>query len=70
MQCPSPPAPAPCLQLRSLDLSGTQANDCLLLWLAQRGCGRLQKLMLSNTLVTGAWGCVRCCGLQAARGGR
>ena len=44
------------MQLRSLDLSGTQASDCLLLWLAQRGCGRLQKLLVTNTLVTGAWG--------------
>lgn len=47
-----PPRPA-CLQLRSLDLSGTAANDCLLYWLAQRCCGRLQKLALGGSQVTG-----------------
>lgn len=41
------------LQLRSLDISGTAAADCLLLWLALRCCGRLTRLVLSNSRCTG-----------------
>ena len=44
---------APAVQLQSLDVSGTEAGDCLLLWLAQRSCCRLQKLTLSGSLVSG-----------------
>ncbi|KAI3433843.1 hypothetical protein D9Q98_003646 [Chlorella vulgaris] len=40
-------------KLRSLDVSSTEAGDCLLLWLAQRSCCCLQKLTLSGSLVTG-----------------
>jgi hypothetical protein len=49
----APAVLAPAVQLRSLDVSGTEAGDCLLLWLAQRSCCRLQKLTLSGSLVTG-----------------
>jgi hypothetical protein len=36
------------MQLRSLDLSGSGADDHLLLWLAQRSCARLQRLVLAG----------------------
>ncbi|KAL4424463.1 hypothetical protein ABPG77_006401 [Micractinium sp. CCAP 211/92] len=36
------------VQLRSLDLSGTTATDCLLYWLALRCCARLQRLVLTG----------------------
>lgn len=36
-------------------MSGTRANDCLLLWVATRCCARLQKLVLSNSQASGAW---------------
>lgn len=57
------------VQLRSLDLSGTAATDCLLYWLALRCCARLQRLVLTGLGTVTGGGTMALCQCSLTRHG-